>query len=258
MKRRFNRFELKYVISVEHARRIMDDLADRAGVDPHGTDGTYRLLSLYYDSPSRECFWAKVEGLKFRRKLRLRIYVPEDITSVKTGIVEIKQRINRTVQKRRLALPLADAEALCDGEFPSCDLDAFDTQVASEVGYLVKAMHFAPACITAYRRRAFVGGEYDPGLRVTFDTDVRYRVHALKVNLDATNHLLLPPDVCIMEVKADERIPDWTTSLLSRHGCRIQRVSKYCAAIARVLEQSQPSSMPMVTLSAMTSFNNVH
>ena len=171
MKRRFNRFELKYVIGINRANRIQDDLALRTQLDSHGRDGTYRLLSLYYDSPSRECFWAKVEGLKFRRKLRLRIYVPDDITSVSTGIVEIKQRINRTVQKRRLALALDDAEALCEGRLPSSNLDPVDRQVASEVAYLVRGMHFEPSAITAYRRQAFVGSQYDPG----FARDLRHR-----------------------------------------------------------------------------------
>jgi hypothetical protein len=104
-------------------------------------------------------------------------------------------------------------------------------------------------------RQAFVGTEYDPGLRVTFDTDVRYRAHALKVNCDANNHALLPPDACIMEVKADERIPDWVTSLLGRHNCHMQRVSKYCAAVAKELEQSQSCNVPRTALAAMTTFN---
>jgi VTC domain len=37
-----------------------------------------------------------------------------------------------------------------------------------------------------------------------------------------------------MEVKADDRVPEWTTSLLARHGCQLTRVSKYCAGVARL------------------------
>jgi len=184
-------------------------------------------------------FWAKIEGIKFRRKLRIRIYVGDDIETCTHGMVEIKQRINRTVQKRRVKLPLGEAEQLCEGKLERNGLDEMDRQVVSEVEYMVRAMHLGPTCITAYRRQAFVGGRYDAGLRITFDTDVRYRTHALGVNLSAENHLVLPPDWCIMEVKANESVPDWVTSLLARHNCQIRRISKYCAGVAKGREMTQ-------------------
>src|SRR5690606_36526964 len=43
---------------------------------------------------------------------------------------------------------------------------------------------------------------------------------------------ILPSDYCIMELKADDRVPEWATSLLARHDCQLNRVSKYCAGIA--------------------------
>jgi hypothetical protein len=52
------------------------------------------------------------------------------------------------------------------------------------------------------------------------------------VNAPAVNRLILPADYCIMEVKADDRVPEWATSLLARHDCQLNRVSKYCAGVA--------------------------
>ena len=232
MIRRFNRYELKYIVRIDEVDRIIADLRSMTEPDDHGGPEGYRVVSLYYDSPGLDFFWDKVEGIKFRRKVRLRIYPGEDIEAVTEGMVEIKQRINRTVQKRRLKLPLEEAEQLCAGSLERNDLDPLDRQVASEVQYIVQAMHLMPTCITAYRRRAFVGGLYDAGLRITFDIDVSCRIHGLKVNHDAKNHLFLPPEWSIMEVKANEAVPDWVTSLLARHGCQLRRVSKYCAGLA--------------------------
>jgi len=234
MIRRFNRYELKYVLPIEKCNRIIDDLHGFTHPDSHGGDTGYRVISLYYDSPTLDFFWAKIEGIKYRRKIRLRIYPGEDIEATQRGMVEIKQRINRTVQKRRLELPLDEAEQLCTGYVQLVDLDPLDQQVASEVQYLVNAMHLQPTGITAYWRRAFVGDLYDAGLRITFDTDLRFRAHALTVNLNADNHLFASPDLCIMEVKANETMPNWVTSLLARHNCQLQRVSKYCAGLAWV------------------------
>jgi SPX domain protein involved in polyphosphate accumulation len=232
--RRFNRFELKYILPVSQCARIMDELERQIPPDRHGGERGYPLVSLYYDSPQLDCFWAKIEGIRFRRKVRLRIYPGDDITQVKTGSIEIKQRINKTVQKRRLELPLEQAEQLCMGQLACEGLDELDTQVANEVTYLSRMLDLRPTAITAYWRRAFEGQEENAGVRVTFDTCVASRIHSLTVNAPAVNRLILPADFCIMEVKADERVPEWATSLLARHDCQLSRISKYCAGVAQL------------------------
>jgi SPX domain protein involved in polyphosphate accumulation len=233
--RRFNRYELKYVLPAWKCDAIIADLAEMTTPDVHDNARGYRIVSLYYDSPGLDFFWAKIDGIKFRRKLRLRLYPDEnDIEQTERGMVEIKQRINRTVQKRRLELPLAQAEQLCAGSLEMGGLDELDQQVASEVQYLVHAMHLRPTCITSYLRRAFIGNRYDSGLRITFDSDVSGRMHALRVHENTANHRIVPPDWSIMEVKSDDAVPDWVTSLLSRHDCQLQRVSKYCATVSKL------------------------
>jgi SPX domain protein involved in polyphosphate accumulation len=237
MIKRFDRYELKYLLPIEQVDWIVEDLGEMTVPDPYGGLRGYPLVSLYYDSPGMDFFWAKVEGIKLRRKLRIRIYPADPIEETTHGMVEIKQRINRTVQKRRLKLSLEEAEALCRGERPDDELCDEDRQVAFEVHCMAAAMRLRPTCITAYHRKAFIGGLYEPGLRVTFDTDVRYRTHALTVNEQSVNHLLLPPDWAVMEVKCNNSVPDWVTSLLARHGCSLRRISKYCAGIALDREQ---------------------
>lgn len=234
MIRRFNRFELKYVLPVSHCALIMEDLRHQIAPDSHGGSEGYPVVSLYYDSADYDFFWAKIEGLKFRRKVRLRIYPEDDVRKVTTGSVEIKQRINKTVQKRRLELRIEQAEDLCAGKFTPEGLDRMDAQVAHEVTYLSRAMHLRPTAITAYHRRAFEGSHENAGLRVTFDTRVMARINALTVNAAATNRLILPEDWCIMEVKADDRVPEWVTSMLARYNCQLTRISKYCAGVARL------------------------
>ena len=130
-------------------------------------------------SPDLSAYWSKLDGLKFRRKLRLRIYPGKDIRTVKTGFVEIKQRINRTVQKRRVILPLDQAERLCAGDQDIQGLDPDDLSTASEVGYMVRALHLRPKCIVSYRRRAYMGGRYERGMRLTFDMQLQGRIHGL-------------------------------------------------------------------------------
>ncbi len=239
MIRRFNRYELKYILDARRCRALVEDLKNFMVPDVHGDgDGYYRVLSLYYDSPQLSGYWSKIEGLKFRRKLRLRVYPGADLRGVTTGFVEIKQRINRTVQKKRIILPLDQAELLCDEcVIPEGITDQVDMVAAQEIAYMIRVLHLRPKCIVSYRRLAFEGGRYERGMRLTFDMQLQGRVHALKVNEIAQNYYFMPPDSLIMEVKVNERIPAWMTSLLARHNCQLQRVSKYCASLAHGLRR---------------------
>lgn len=235
MIRRFNRYELKYVIDARRYRELLADLRHFVRPDPMGDgDGFYRVTSLYYDSPTFAAYRSKVDGLKFRRKLRLRVYPRgADPRSLTEGHVEIKQRVNRTVQKRRVVLPLAAAADLCRGVEPIGEFDALDQAVISEVHYMVRSQHLRPACIVAYRRQAFVTDRYDAGMRITFDMQLEARVTSLAVQQAAKLRPFLPRDRMIMEVKVNERVPHWAVALLAKHECTLQRYSKYCAALER-------------------------
>jgi hypothetical protein len=233
MIKRFNRYELKYIIDARRYRALVEDLKYFMIPDEYGdVDGFYRVISLYYDSPTLSGYWAKLDGLKFRRKLRIRIYPGTDIRNVKKAFVEIKQRTNRTVQKKRLVLPIDLAERLCsEAEIPD-GLDEDDFVAASEIAYMVRSLQLRPKAIVSYRRRAYMGGRYERGMRLTFDMQLQGRTHALKVNEIANNQYFMPPDWLVMEVKCNERVPAWVGSLLAKHDCQLQRISKYCAALA--------------------------
>lgn len=109
-------------------------------------DGFYDIASLYYDTPDLAFMRSKREGIKFRRKLRIRHYTTaeEAADDNQPVFVEIKQRINRTTQKRRLTLPLHAAYALCDGHLEETIDDATDSLVADEVLFLARSLDLQP------------------------------------------------------------------------------------------------------------------
>jgi len=238
--KRINRYELKYMVHASHYPRLVDDLLNFMSPDPYGDhDGFYRIVSLYYDGPKYPCYRSKIEGINVRKKVRLRIYPGDDIEATTQGCVEIKQRINRTVQKQRLFLPLDQCVDLLEGDATPELTDPRDVKAASNMQFLVRAMGLVPACIVSYRRQAFQGGRYESGMRLTFDMDLTGRVDALRVNEAARNFHFIPLDWLIMEVKVNERIPGWVTSLLAKHECQLRRVSKYCLALADGLHRRE-------------------
>ncbi len=234
MKRRFNRFELKYVIDDAVAKRLAETLAENMVLDPYGAGGVYRVTSLYYDSPDFACFRSKVEGIKYRRKVRIRTYglaaeSPDDRVAL-----EIKQRINRTVQKRRIRTTLREATELVARRQTIETDDPADREVISEIDYLARVLRLRPACVISYLREAWIGGPYEPGLRVTFDRALSVRGPERGLFGGLPDHLFAPPSQVILEVKADEAVPLWVTRMLARNDCSLTRVSKYCLGLARL------------------------
>ena len=229
--RKFNRFELKYLLSIEQVEVLKNDLEKYLLLDDHGNSGTYAITSLYYDTEDYRFYWEKIEGIKFRRKLRIRFY--ETIDKLKEDsivFVEIKQRTNKTVQKRRVALKYKDALLLCnERKIPSHDQR--DSLVIEEILSMLINYNLKPTLITSYFRKAYVGSDYDIGLRITFDTNIRYRVNNLDLDSKEIGNFLISPDRSILEIKANERIPYWVTEVIGHRNYRLIRISKYCTGL---------------------------
>ena len=229
--RAFNRFELKYLVARNQIGDVRADLAARLQTDPHSADGAYTVWSRYYDTTGLEFYWEKIDGIRFRRKLRIRHYgLPSELHDDSPVYVEIKQRVNRVTQKRRLRLAYRAARALCDDHtLPS--LSGHELSIGSEVLSLAAGLDLQPSAVVGYRRLAMIGGETDGGLRVTFDSHLRGRTTDLDLHAAVPTNPVLPRDMAIVEVKVNERVPYWLTDKIARHNMQLIRISKYCTSV---------------------------
>lgn len=230
--RRFNRFELKYLLTLQQAEKFKSALRAYLQVDEHGNDnGRYSLATLYYDSPNYRCYWDKLDGIKFRRKLRIRSYETDgELTPEMPVFIEIKQRLDRVTQKRRAILPYDKALSLCNRrQIP--DHSTVDQPVIEEVYAFLWQYNLLPASIVRYDRQAFIGTDYDLGLRVTFDTSLTSQTNHLKLHEPPDGIPMLGANWTVMEIKVNERIPNWLTEMVAAHNLQIMRISKYCRSI---------------------------
>ena len=236
--RYFDRYELKYIIDRLQYQRLVEAVGDFMTPDDEGdAHGRYGITSLYYDTVDYKAYWDKIEGHRFRRKVRVRVYGNQTVTSDTKCFAEIKQRLNKTLQKKRVLLPYTEALALCSqGESVETNSE-WERKIVDEIRYLHDVLQLQPACIVSYDRLAFNGDEYNPGLRVTFDTNLKGRAHDLDLRSpgQAENKFFILPTWSILEVKVNHRVPAWLAKLINRHGCTLRRISKYCTA----LEQSK-------------------
>lgn len=225
--RDFNRFEQKYLVRIDDARALAAELAGFAEPDPHSGLEGYSIHSQYWDSPELRFFFEKLDGQKFRRKLRLRRYAHGD-----EAFVEIKQRIDRTVQKRRARRTVAELVALFDRGELDADLEREETDpVVREALVLCREHRLAPKIAVSYRRQAWFA-RFESDLRITLDTRLMFETHALDLARPfESGSWILPPDLAVLELKYNQRVPLWLVALAKKHRLELVRFSKYCAAI---------------------------
>jgi SPX domain protein involved in polyphosphate accumulation len=228
----FNRYEIKYLVDRSLVGELRDEFQRRLDVDEYAARGGYGVWSVYYDTPQLRFYWEKIEGLRFRRKLRLRLYGEQDTVTDETPVfVEIKQRVNRVTQKRRVRVPYGQARELCDGR-RMLDVDGSGRAFLEEVLGLVGGLDLRPISMTGYRREAYIGRDADVGLRVTLDHRVRGRDRDLRLGAaGAENRFIIPPRLAVLEVKANDRVPYWLTDLTAQRNLSVVRVSKYCQSV---------------------------
>jgi hypothetical protein len=229
-----DRFELKYLLNWTQRDAMAAELSNYLLRDHQGDEqGRYIITSLYFDTVNHQAYWDKLDGHRFRRKVRVRVYGQEQVTPDTLCFAEIKQRINKTLQKKRVLLPYSVAANLCSAGEEVVGADEADQAVIDEISYLHHTLQLQPSCIVNYKRLAFEGGDIDPGLRVTFDTQLTCRAHDLTLLSQgyADNQFFLPPQQCVMEIKVNNRIPYWLTELISKYRCTLRRISKYCSAL---------------------------
>ena len=100
------RFELKYILHQDEYADMVETLRDYIEPDEYGdAQGRYTVTSLYYDTADYKAYWDKLEGHRYRRKVRVRVYGNQVVTPETPCFVEIKQRLYKNVSKRRVVLP---------------------------------------------------------------------------------------------------------------------------------------------------------
>lgn len=224
----FNRFELKYAAPIALIPELCAALDHYMTTDPNAdSERGYSSHSVYCDSPDLEFFWEKIEGVKFRRKVRFRRYVGQP-----DAFLEIKQRISHTVQKRRIRWPLDRLrEVFLSGDVAAATEEELRDPIAAELALLWRTYDLVPTMATHYRRMA-LQGRFDPGLRITFDTGVRYSGQLLDVAEGFEGgHPIVDPRLSIMEIKFNDRAPEWLSDLILGFDLKAMRMSKYCTGV---------------------------
>lgn len=209
----FKRYEDKFLLNKEQYHLLMKKLEDCMCVDSHCKNGTYKICSLYFDTPDNEVLRRSMSKPYYKEKLRLRSYGTPGSDDDKV-FLELKRKIGGIVSKRRAALTYGMAkEYLRNGIKP--DLHNYtDRQVLSEIDWFIKNNPVVPYAYVSYDRIALFGKE-DNSLRLTLDSNLQARRNDLSLSHACSGHLLLPHDTWLMEIKISGAIPLYLARMLS-------------------------------------------
>jgi len=161
-----------------------------------------------------------MEQPRYKEKLRLRCY-GEPSKSTKF-FLELKKKHQGIVHKRRIAF---SSDRFSDRGIRGL-VEQEVSQISRELGYYLQTNMIVEKMYIAHKRRAF-SGVADQDLRITFDTDIRYRLHDLNFDRPDQGTPILPPETILMEIKVPSGMPLWLAQALSANKIYPTSFSKF-------------------------------
>jgi hypothetical protein len=231
------RFEYKFIVPHAQLDELRAELRPFVEYDQYAAQREnhhYTVRSIYFETPRFDCYHEKVDGLKVRRKIRVRAYNAPEADSV--AFLEIKKRIDQRGAKHRSMVRAEQLGAL----FAEKDLqryvlpgrnadEALDD--AQRFFYHVERRVMKPVVLVTYEREAFQG-KVDQTLRVTFDKHLRYMAFPALDDLFEEERLqYVAPRFFILEIKFDRGYAAWLQQIVQKHNVVHTRLSKYTTAL---------------------------
>lgn len=155
------RKEIKYTISPYTARILSSRLELIMKKDSHNGVEGYMVRSLYFDTADNQDYFDKLDGLEYRKKIRLRIY---DVNS-DFAKLELKEKQNTVQRKRSIIVNRQEAEEIIHCHYEClCDKGVF----GKELYALMQSKYYRPVCMVQYQRMAYICETNDT--RITLDS----------------------------------------------------------------------------------------
>lgn len=226
----FQRYEMKYMISVEQKERILERMKPYMELDEYGRTV---IRNIYYDTEHHRLIRRSLERPVYKEKLRIRSY--ERANTDSPVFVELKKKYESVVYKRRLSMPEETARRWLEGSWNWEEKN----QIAAEISYFCRFYeNLRPKVFLSYEREAFrCFGQKD--FRVTFDDHILCRQEALSLTEDVWGEPLLEDGKVLMEVKTAGGIPLWMTRILTEEQIYKTSFSKYGTAYEKYIYQKE-------------------
>lgn len=189
----------------------------------------YTVRSIYYDTPSFNSLYEKWEGLEVRKKLRIRGY--DSCEADSPVFLEVKRKRGNRISKTRAQVPFSKLDDFLTIGLPIGEQSVLSGQNETDAKRFLFNMHryaYRPVNLIVYDREPFMG-KFEPGLRITFDKNIRARMWPLVKELYSDVGLgMVWKDSFVLEVKyGGEQMPSWMRSVIQEYSLRHEALSKF-------------------------------
>jgi|WetSurMetagenome_2_1015567.scaffolds.fasta_scaffold38815_1 hypothetical protein len=225
------RREYKYLVPNEITDQLRKELEPFVELDKYALirpNKEYTVRSIYYDTLDLDYYNEKLDGIKNRKKLRIRGY--NELGNKNIVFLEIKRKIENFIDKYRAMLNYENLDEL----IYSGDLNSYIIQKEADAInnarrflYHLNRKMLKPISLVVYDREAFFS-KFDSNIRITFDKNLRYcsypsfpqlyREDILKKAM--TKHFVL-------EIKFYKGYSEHIRNIIKKHGLLHLAVSKY-------------------------------
>lgn len=216
----FERVEHKYLLTKQEANQLFNLIKDHIVEDVYPR---YTLYNIYYDSDDYQMIRKSIEGPQYKEKLRLRSY--GEVKDDGFMYLEMKKKYDGIVYKRRI-------------QIPSINETSNSSQIKKELQYMKDFYEAKEKVFIAYDRIAY-SAKKENDVRITFDTNIRYRFENLKLTDLYDDNYLLNDDQVLLEVKVMNRYPLWLTHALSALKLTRTSFSKYGTIYAQAIHKKE-------------------
>lgn len=216
-----SRQEKKYLIGLADVHKLSNYLEKMLIQDPHNGKYGYIVRSLYFDTINEKDYNEKQDGIELRRKIRLRIYSPED----NFASLEIKQKQGNNQLKRSLKVTREDAQQLIKGNYSV--LLNYTEEFAHECYVIMTTQLYRPKAIVQYNRKAFIAKENN--IRITFDSNIIATETCFDIfSNDLNMYPVFSKYNTVLEVKYNGFMLTYIKDMLETVQKSELSVSKYC------------------------------
>ena len=229
MEKSFKRHEIKYLITINQYINLMDYLSDKVEKDVFYKS---TICNVYYDTDNFELIRKSIEKPIYKEKLRIRSYNKPTLDS--SVYVELKKKYDHIVYKRRVKIAY---KYVLNNSF----LEGAETQIDKEIKYFNDFYGgLTPKMFLSYEREAYCF-KTDKQIRITFDTNIKYRTENVNLLPSISDIKLLPNNLVLMKLKVPFSIPYDLAKYLSSEKIFKTPFSKYGTAYKQIHKLSQNS-----------------
>lgn len=222
MEKSFKRHEIKYLITINQYINLMNYLSDKVEKDVFYKSTIYNV---YYDTDNFELIGKSIEKPIYKEKLRIRSYDKPTLDS--SVYVELKKKYDHIVYKKREKIAY---KYILNNSFLEC----VETQIDKEIKYFNDFYDgLIPKMFLSYERVAYYF-KTDKQIRITFDTNIKYRTENVNLLPSISDIKLLPNNFVLMELKVPFSIPYDLAKYLSSEKIFKTPFSKYGTAYKQI------------------------